>query len=67
MEVNIAHMDGDKHGPLAVPIPRPMLTAFMDLSAGHSGNHRLSQLLQSMAHQLGDQLRSELNQSLGHG
>jgi len=55
-QADVAHLGGEHAGPVAVAVAKPLLAAFVAIGTEHGGNLELDQLLQAVAHQLGDQL-----------
>ena len=55
---NVAHLGSEHTEPVAVAVANPLLTAFMAIGTEHGGHLQLDQLLQAMAHQIGNQLTS---------
>ncbi len=53
---DVAGLRGEHAWPVAVAVAEPVHTALMALRAEHGSDLQLDQLLQAVAHQLGDQL-----------
>jgi len=56
LEIDVAHLGGEHARPVAVAVTNALLRSLMAISTEHGGNLQLDQLLQSMAHQLVNQL-----------
>ena len=56
LEIDVTHLGGEQPGPLAVAVANALLRSLMAFGSEHGSDLQLDQLLQAMAHQLGDQV-----------
>ena len=53
---DVAHLGGEQARATAIAVAQPLIGALMAIGAEHGGDLQLDQLLQAVAHQLGDEL-----------
>jgi hypothetical protein len=58
LQINVTDLGGEQPGPVAVAVAKALLRSLMAFGAEHGSHLELDQLLQAVAHQLGDQLPS---------
>lgn len=65
LEIDVGHLGGEQHGPIAVAVGETLLRSVMASGPDHGSGLQLDDLMQPMAHQFGDPLPCHVQSDSG--